>query len=88
MAMETEEFRRLIETHQRMVFSLALRIAGEYGTAEEVAQDVLVALHRSGEGLESEDHVRFWLRAPPYTERPLVDLGKMGSGMGGMKPRQ
>ena len=62
MAMETEEFRRLIETHQRMVFSLALRIAGEYGTAEEVAQDVLLALHRSGEGLESEDHVRFWPR--------------------------
>jgi|HubBroStandDraft_4_1064222.scaffolds.fasta_scaffold792488_1 RNA polymerase sigma-70 factor (ECF subfamily) len=62
MAIETGEFRRLIETHQRMVFSLALRITGDYATAEEVAQDVFLALHRSGEQLGSEDHVRFWLR--------------------------
>ena len=62
MSVDDSEFRRLIETHQRMVFSLALRIIGDYATAEEVAQDVFLALHRSGERLESEDHVRFWLR--------------------------
>jgi RNA polymerase sigma-70 factor, ECF subfamily len=62
MAIEQSEFRRLIETHQRMVFSLALRITGDYSAAEEVAQDVFLALHRSGERLTSEDHVRFWLR--------------------------
>jgi RNA polymerase sigma-70 factor (ECF subfamily) len=62
MAIENEEFRRLIEAHQRMVFSLALRITGEYATAEEVAQDVFLALHRSGDSLTSEDHIRFWLR--------------------------
>ena len=62
MAMESGEFRRLIETHQRMVFSLALRVTGEHGAAEEVAQDVFLELHRGGEKLESEDHVRFWLR--------------------------
>jgi RNA polymerase sigma-70 factor (ECF subfamily) len=62
MAVDEEEFRRLIEMHQRMVFSLALRIIGDYATAEEVAQDVFLALYRSGERLESEDHVRFWLR--------------------------
>ena len=62
MAIAPDEFRRLIETHQRMVFSLALRITGDYGTAEEVAQDVFLALHNSGERLESEDHIRFWLR--------------------------
>jgi RNA polymerase sigma-70 factor (ECF subfamily) len=45
-----------------MVFSLALRITGDYGTAEEVAQDVFLALHGSGERLAGEDHVRFWLR--------------------------
>ena len=59
MAIENEEFRRLIEAHQRMVFSLALRITGEYATAEEVAQDVFLALHRSGDSLTSEDHIRF-----------------------------
>jgi len=62
MAMEIDEFRRLIEIHQRMVFSLSLRILGEYATAEEVAQDVFLELHRSGERLESADHTRFWLR--------------------------
>ena len=48
MAIETSEFRRLIETHQRMVFSLSLRVTGDYATAEEVAQDVFLELHRSG----------------------------------------
>ena len=62
MALESGEFRRLIEAHQRMVFSLALRVTGEHGAAEEVAQDVFLELHRGGDKLESEDHVRFWLR--------------------------
>ena len=66
MAMEAVEFRRLVETHQRMVFSLALRVTGEYGTAEEVAQDAFLELYRALGGaearLESEEHVRFWLR--------------------------
>ena len=60
--MNSEEFRRLIDTHKRMVFSLALRIVGDYATAEEVAQDVFLELHRSGERLASEDHTRYWLR--------------------------
>ncbi|HEX3569682.1 MAG TPA: sigma-70 family RNA polymerase sigma factor [Acidobacteriaceae bacterium] len=62
MPIPEHQFRNLIETHQRMVFSLALRILGDYATAEEVAQDVFLELHRSGERLESEDHIRFWLR--------------------------
>jgi RNA polymerase sigma-70 factor (ECF subfamily) len=45
-----------------MVFSIALRITGDYGTAEEVAQDAFLELHRSGESLVSEDHVRYYLR--------------------------
>jgi RNA polymerase sigma-70 factor (ECF subfamily) len=45
-----------------MVFSLSLRITGDYATAEEVAQDVFLELHRSGERLASDDHTRFWLR--------------------------
>jgi RNA polymerase sigma-70 factor (ECF subfamily) len=60
--MEATEFRRLVEVHQRMVFSLALRVTGEYGTAEEVAQDAFLELFKTGDRLESEDHVRFWLR--------------------------
>lgn len=62
MRTEAAKFRDLVEQHQRMVFSLALRVTGEYGTAEEVAQDVFLELFRSGERLSGEDHVRFWLR--------------------------
>jgi RNA polymerase sigma-70 factor (ECF subfamily) len=66
MSIATNDFRRLVETHQRMVFSLALRVTGERGTAEEVAQDAFLELHREltqrQPRLESEDHVRFWLR--------------------------
>lgn len=62
MAIPEHQFRNLIETHQRMVFSIALRFLGDYATAEEVAQDVFLELYRSGERLESEDHIRFWLR--------------------------
>lgn len=62
MRTEAAEFRGVVERHQRMVFSLALRVTGEYGTAEEVAQDVFLELFRSAERLSSEDHVRFWLR--------------------------
>jgi RNA polymerase sigma-70 factor (ECF subfamily) len=62
MAMDATEFRRLVETHQRMVYSLALRVTGETGAAEEVTQDAFLALFRSADKLESEDHIRFWLR--------------------------
>jgi RNA polymerase sigma-70 factor (ECF subfamily) len=62
MAIANGEFRRLIETHQRMVFSIALRVTGDYANAEEVAQDVFLELHRSGDRLAGEDHIRYWLR--------------------------
>ena len=62
MAIANDEFRRLIETHQRMVFSIALRVTGDHANAEEVAQDVFLELHRNGERLASEDHIRYWLR--------------------------
>ena len=62
MTMDSGEFRRLVEEHQRMVFSIALRIVRDRGTAEEVAQDVFLELFRASEGLQNADHVRFWLR--------------------------
>jgi RNA polymerase sigma-70 factor, ECF subfamily len=62
MQIDPIKFRSLVEQHQSMVFSIALRVTGDYGVAEEVAQDTFLELHRSGERLESEDHVRFWLR--------------------------
>ncbi len=62
MDLNAAAFREVVETHQRMVFSLAFRVTGEYGAAEEVAQDVFLELHRSAEKLADGDHMRYWLR--------------------------
>ncbi len=62
MIFAESHFRELIEQHQSMVFSIALRITGERGAAEEVAQDAFLELHKSLAKMESDDHVRFWLR--------------------------
>jgi RNA polymerase sigma-70 factor (ECF subfamily) len=62
MRAEEADFRELVEQHQSMVFSIALRILGDRGAAEEVAQDVFLELHGSLGRLESEEHIRFWLR--------------------------
>ena len=62
MAMDANELGRAIAVHGRTVFSIAQRIVRDPGIAEEVAQDVFLELHRHAERLESEDHMRFWLR--------------------------
>lgn len=62
MTMDPTEFRSLVEQHQRMVFSIALRVTRDRGTAEEVAQDVFLELYRSADHLQNADHARFWLR--------------------------
>jgi RNA polymerase sigma-70 factor, ECF subfamily len=56
------EFEKLVDQHQSMVFSLALRMTGDRGLAEEIAQDVFVELDRNLGRIESADHTRFWLR--------------------------
>jgi len=52
----------LLEKHQAMVFSIALRITGNRELAEEVAQDVFLELHRCMSSVQSEEHALFWLR--------------------------
>jgi RNA polymerase sigma-70 factor (ECF subfamily) len=56
------DFEQLVDEHQSMVFSLALRMTGDRGLAEEIAQDVFLELDRNLRKLESADHVCFWLR--------------------------
>ena len=57
-----QTFRAIVERHQARVFSIAFRILGESGAAEEVAQDVFLELHRSLSRMASEEHVTAWLR--------------------------
>ncbi len=56
------DFERLVDEHQSMVFSLAWRMTGDRGLAEEVAQDVFLELDRHMDRIESPEHAMFWLR--------------------------
>jgi RNA polymerase sigma-70 factor (ECF subfamily) len=56
------DFEQLVDTHQSMVFSLAWRMTGDRGLAEEIAQDVFLELDRFMDRIESAQHAGFWLR--------------------------
>jgi RNA polymerase sigma-70 factor (ECF subfamily) len=56
------DFERLVDEHQSMVFSLAWRMTGDRGLAEEVAQDVFLELDRHMDKIESPEHALNWLR--------------------------
>jgi len=56
------DFEQLVDEHQSMVFSLAYRMTGDRGLAEEVAQDVFLELDRNLRKIESPLHANHWLR--------------------------
>jgi len=56
------DFEQLVDEHQSMVFSLALRMTGDRGLAEEIAQDVFMELDRNMGRIESPLHALYWLR--------------------------
>jgi RNA polymerase sigma-70 factor (ECF subfamily) len=55
------DLEQLVDEHQSMVFSLALRMTGDRGLAEEIAQDVFLELDRHLGKIESAAHARYWL---------------------------
>jgi RNA polymerase sigma-70 factor (ECF subfamily) len=59
---QVSDFEKLVDQHQSMVFSIALRMTGDRGLAEEIAQDVFLELDRNLGKMESADHACFWLR--------------------------
>jgi RNA polymerase sigma-70 factor (ECF subfamily) len=52
----------LVRQHEAMVFSLARRFLGDDSAAEDLAQEVFLALHQHLAGLRTAAHVKFWLR--------------------------
>jgi len=56
------DFDALVREHQSMVFSLAYHFLRDRQAAEEIAQEVFLALHRSRTDIESPAHAAFWLR--------------------------
>jgi RNA polymerase sigma-70 factor (ECF subfamily) len=56
------DFEQLVDEHQSMVFSLAWRMTGDRGLAEEISQDVFLELDRNMNRIENPQHALFWLR--------------------------
>jgi RNA polymerase sigma-70 factor, ECF subfamily len=56
------DFDELMRTHQSMVFSLAYHFLRDRESAEEVAQEVFLGLHRHLAVIQSPSHAAFWLR--------------------------
>jgi len=59
---ESAAFTALVRKHQRLVYSLALRMLSDRHKAEDLAQDVFLQLHRNLVSIESDAHLSFWLR--------------------------
>lgn len=55
-------FAALVREHQAMVFGLAYHFLQCRAQAEELAQDVFLALHQNLARVESARHLIFWLR--------------------------
>lgn len=62
LAGETAAFGMLVRTHQRSVYSLALRMLSDRHEAEDLAQEVFLGLHRNLASVQSPAHLVFWLR--------------------------
>lgn len=71
---DQDAFAGLVEQHEAMVFSLALRFFADRSHAEEIAQEVFLQLYRSLDALESESHLVFWLRQ--VTTRRCIDRAR------------
>ncbi len=55
-------FAAIVREHQSMVFGIAYHVLQSWSQAEELAQDVFLALHQNLSSIESARHLVFWLR--------------------------
>jgi RNA polymerase sigma-70 factor (ECF subfamily) len=62
LAGERAAFAALVRRHQRVVYSLALRMLADRHAAEDLAQEVFLQLYRHLSAVSSEAHLAFWLR--------------------------
>lgn len=51
-----------LRRYASMVYSLAARMTGDAGLAEELTQDVFLELDRNRGRMQGEEHIRRWLR--------------------------
>jgi len=60
---EPAAFEKLVLAYQHRVFSIALRMLGDRGEAEEMAQEVFLRVHRSIREFRGEARLSTWLYA-------------------------
>lgn len=71
---DPENFGRIIDRHQAMVFSLAYNFFQNRAHAEDVAQDAYIELYRNLGRIQSDLHLSFWLRQT--VTRKCIDLSR------------
>ena len=69
-----DDFADIVRHQQGMVFSIALHFLRDRQSAEEIAQDVFLHLHRHLDSLKSPEHVVFWLRK--VTTHRCIDFAR------------
>lgn len=75
-------FAGLVRQHQHRIYELLLRMLGDAGEAEDVAQEVFVSLHRSLPSFRGESRISTWLFriAKNHCLNRLKALGRRGRG--------
>src|SRR5215208_7701143 len=67
-------FEELVVVHQRLVYGLALRVVGDRGDAEEVAQDTFERAYHALAGYDAERVAAMALR--PWLARITLNLAR------------
>src|SRR5262249_59159562 len=70
---ESSAFATIVQEHQAMVFSIALHYLRDRSLAEDLGQEVFLELYQKVAGIQSADHLTYWLRR--VTENPSIDQG-------------
>jgi RNA polymerase sigma-70 factor (ECF subfamily) len=73
----TPDFAEIVREHQPMVYSLALHALRDPAAAEDITQEVFLALYQNLKRLEGPPHIRHWL-ARVTSHRTIDEIRKRG----------
>lgn len=71
------EFAEIVREHQSMVYSMAVHALRDRAAAEDLTQEVFLALHQNLARLESAAHIKHWL-ARVTSNRCIDEIRKRG----------
>lgn len=73
----TPDFAEIVREHQGMVYSLAWHALRDRAAAEDITQEVFLALHQNLDRLEGPGHIRHWL-ARVTSHRCIDEIRRRG----------